>query len=55
METAVVRQRMPGGVGGQRCEPLPTRLAMQPHPTNSRRNCRPEFENHPFHSPLMRR
>jgi hypothetical protein len=25
-ETAVVRQRMPGGVGGQRREPLPTRL-----------------------------
>jgi hypothetical protein len=28
METAVVRLSMPGGVGGQRCEPLPTRLTM---------------------------
>ena len=26
METAVVRLSMPGGVGGQRREPLPTRL-----------------------------
>jgi len=26
METALVRLSMPGGVGGQRCEPLPTRL-----------------------------
>jgi hypothetical protein len=26
IETAVVRSRMPGGVGGQRREPLPTRL-----------------------------
>lgn len=26
METAVVRLSMPGGVGGQRCKPLPTRL-----------------------------
>jgi len=26
MKTAVVRNRMPGGVGGQRREPLPTRL-----------------------------
>ena len=28
METAVVRLSMPGGVGGQRREPLPTRLTM---------------------------
>jgi hypothetical protein len=27
MKTAMVRGRMPGGVGGQRREPLPTRLA----------------------------
>lgn len=26
METAVVRLSMPGGVGGQRRKPLPTRL-----------------------------
>jgi len=26
IETAVVRLSMPGGVGGQRREPLPTRL-----------------------------
>jgi len=26
METALVRLSMPGGVGGQRREPLPTRL-----------------------------
>jgi len=28
METALVRLSMPGGVGGQRCEPLPTRLVV---------------------------
>ena len=27
METAVVRLSMPGGVGGQRRKPLPTRLS----------------------------
>ena len=30
VETALVRGRMPGGVGGQRREPLPTRLEMNP-------------------------
>jgi len=30
IETALVRGRMPGGVGGQRREPLPTRLDLLP-------------------------
>jgi hypothetical protein len=39
METAVVRLSMPGGVGGQRCEPLPTRLTMgETHGVNGDKN-----------------
>jgi len=38
METALVRLSMPGGVGGQRREPLPTRLE-KASIIQKRRNC----------------
>jgi hypothetical protein len=39
METAVVLTSMPGGVGGQRREPLPTRLVTFQTNSNKQRSC----------------
>jgi hypothetical protein len=39
METAVVLTSMPGGVGGQRREPLPTRLEMFQTNASKQRSC----------------